>query len=96
MTSSFATNFTVPRAASTTRTPDPTAPVAARLDPGLAVWIKQRHGDWAQIVCSNGWEASVDGRLLVVPSASPGAPTSSSGLAVAGMGLLSLAGAAAV
>jgi len=36
----------------------------ARLDPGLAVQVVERRGDWARIVCSNTWSAWVDDRLL--------------------------------
>jgi hypothetical protein len=39
------------------------APVA-RLDPGLAVEVIDRRGDWAHISCENGWTAWVDGRQL--------------------------------
>ncbi|MEW6059456.1 MAG: zinc ribbon domain-containing protein [Actinomycetota bacterium] len=45
--------------------PDPTAPVIARLDPGLPVLVTERAGDWAQVVASNGWTGWVDGRSLV-------------------------------
>src|SRR5262250_139773 len=45
--------------------PDGTQPAVARLDPGLAVSVRQWHGDWAHIVCSNGWSGWVDGRRLV-------------------------------
>jgi hypothetical protein len=38
----------------------------ARLDPGLAVQVlEQRPEGWAQVRCSNGWAAWVDGRSLV-------------------------------
>src|SRR5438045_3330954 len=41
-----------------------------KLDPGLEVTIVEWQGDWARIVCSNGWTAWVNGRLLV-PVAAP-------------------------
>ena len=44
--------------------PDPLAAPAARLDPGLDVVVDRREGDWAHVICSNGWAAWVDGRLL--------------------------------
>jgi len=44
--------------------PDPAAAPATRLDPGLDVAVDRREGDWAHVVCSNGWAAWVDGRLL--------------------------------
>lgn len=44
------------------------------LDPLLPVQLISRRGDWGQIVCSNGWSAWVDGRLLVsVPQGPPAA-----------------------
>lgn len=45
--------------------PDLRLPVVAILDPALDVGVLGWHGDWAHIRCSNGWEAWVDGRLLV-------------------------------
>ena len=45
--------------------PDLRLPVAAVLDPDLDVAVLGWHGDWAHVRCSNGWEAWVDGRLLV-------------------------------
>ncbi|MEU3634443.1 hypothetical protein, partial [Streptomyces fradiae] len=48
----------------------PTVP----LDPLLPVRLLERLGDWARVLCSNGWSAWVDGRLLVsVPQDPPGA-----------------------
>ncbi|MFI6448172.1 hypothetical protein [Kitasatospora sp. NPDC050543] len=44
--------------------PDPSQP-SARLDPLLPVQILEQQGDWSRIVCSNGWSAWVDGRLLI-------------------------------
>ena len=39
-----------------------------RLDPGLEVQVVEQQGDWAHVVCSNGWRAWVDARqLLAVP-----------------------------
>ncbi|MFJ9696005.1 hypothetical protein [Kitasatospora sp. NPDC101183] len=45
--------------------PDP-ARLSARLDELLPVRVLARQGDWAQVLCSNGWTTWVDGRLLVV------------------------------
>ena len=45
-------------------TPDPTTPPAARLDPQLEVQVERREGDWAHIICENGWSAWVDARVL--------------------------------
>ncbi|MEE1825070.1 hypothetical protein PUR61_23220 [Streptomyces sp. BE20] len=54
-------------------TPDPAQPTA-RLDPLLPVRLIAREGDWAQVLCSNGWTTWVDGRLLVsLPGVPPGA-----------------------
>jgi hypothetical protein len=54
--------------------PDGSAPPAANLDPGLDVMVLERRGEWANIRCSNGWEAWVDGRRLVesAPAPTPG------------------------
>jgi hypothetical protein len=55
--------------------PDGSGPPAANLDPGLDVMMLESRGDWAHIRCSNGWEAWVDGRRLLVSQPSPaGAP----------------------
>ncbi len=54
--------------------PDGSGPPAATLDPGLDVMLLDRRGDWAQVRCSNGWEAWVDGRRLV--ASTPGPPPS--------------------
>jgi hypothetical protein len=52
--------------------PDPSQP-SAWLDALLPVRLAERRGDWARVVCSNGWAAWVDGRLLIaVPDAPPG------------------------
>jgi hypothetical protein len=51
--------------------PDGSAAPAANLDPGLDVMVLGEQGAWAHIRCSNGWEAWVDVRRLVV---SPPAP----------------------
>lgn len=56
--------------------PDVSRPTVP-LDALLPVQLLERRGDWARIVCCNGWSAWVDGRLLVpVPQAPPlsGAP----------------------
>ncbi|WP_431677139.1 hypothetical protein [Kitasatospora sp. KL5] len=52
--------------------PDPSRP-SVRLDPLLPVRVADSSGNWSRIVCSNGWSAWVDGRLLVtVPHPPPG------------------------
>ncbi|MFG3496641.1 hypothetical protein [Streptomyces sp. NPDC047886] len=54
-------------------TPDPSRPTTP-LDPFLPVQLVDRLGDWGRVVCSNGWSAWVDGRLLVpVPPDPPAA-----------------------
>lgn len=96
MTASTVANYVVPPSGLDARSaPDPSAPVAARLDPGLPVAVTERQGDWARIVCTNGWVAWVDGRGLL-PSAGTGTAATQSGLAVAGIGLAALAGMVAV
>src|SRR5579884_2935046 len=45
---------------------DPRQPPGARLDAGLEVAVtEQRPDGWAHVVCSNGWSAWADGRLLL-------------------------------
>lgn len=52
--------------------PDPSEP-SAWLDALLPVRVTATQGDWAQVLCSNGWGAWVDGRLLVaLPDRPPG------------------------
>ena len=61
--------------------PDPNEGAIAALDPNLEVQVVERYGDWAQVVCSNGWGAWVDGRCLYslqaaqAPVARPAATT---------------------
>jgi hypothetical protein len=96
MTASFVADSVVrPLGLDARLTADPTAPVVARLDRGLPVAVAERQGDWARIVCANGWEAWVDGRLLT-PLAPTATARQQSGLMLAGVGLLSLLGAVAV
>jgi hypothetical protein len=45
--------------------PDATAPPIAYLDPRLELQVLERWGDWARVVCSNGWQGWVDGRPLI-------------------------------
>ncbi|MQS17755.1 hypothetical protein F7Q99_37605 [Streptomyces kaniharaensis] len=53
--------------------PDPARP-SVRLDALLPVRLIARQGDWAQVLCSNGWTAWVDGRLLIaLPDVPPAA-----------------------
>jgi SH3-like domain-containing protein len=59
--------------------PDTANPVAARLDPGLAVVVINTWGDWAKVRCENDWEAWVDGRGLITGGApAAGNPSSHS------------------
>ena len=51
--------------------PDGSAAPAANLDPGLDVMLLEQRGEWAHVRCSNGWEAWVDGRRLVVAAPAP-------------------------
>src|SRR5256884_9554542 len=51
--------------------PDGSAAPAANLDPGLDVMLIELRGDWAHVRCSNGWEAWVDGRRLIVSAPAP-------------------------
>ncbi|MER5203711.1 hypothetical protein [Streptomyces sp. NPDC002825] len=53
--------------------PDPGLPTAP-LDAFLPVRLVDRTGDWGRVLCSNGWTAWVDARLLVsVPDDPPAA-----------------------
>src|SRR5438876_11741220 len=51
--------------------PDGSVAPAANLDPGLDVMLIEEQGAWAHVRCSNGWEAWVDGRRLVVSAPGP-------------------------
>ncbi|MGW0363029.1 hypothetical protein [Streptomyces sp. NPDC002990] len=52
-------------------TPDVSKPTVP-LDPFLPVQLLSRRGDWGEVLCSNGWSAWVDARLLVaVPQPPP-------------------------
>src|SRR5436190_1308183 len=56
--------------------PDGSAAPAATLDPGLDVMLLEQRAEWAHVRCSNGWEAWVDARRLVVSAPAPAtAPT---------------------
>lgn len=50
--------------------PDPAA-ATVPLDPLLPVQLIDRRGDWGRILCSNGWTAWVDGRLLIAVPRDP-------------------------
>ncbi|MFD8011555.1 hypothetical protein [Streptomyces sp. NPDC058955] len=53
--------------------PDPGYPTVP-LDAFLPVRLVERTGDWGRVLCSNGWQAWVDARLLVtVPDDPPAA-----------------------
>ncbi|MGW8764386.1 hypothetical protein ACWGN5_17970 [Streptomyces sp. NPDC055815] len=53
--------------------PDPELPTVP-LDAFLPVRLEERTGDWGRVLCSNGWTAWVDARLLVsVPEDPPAA-----------------------
>ncbi|MFI2367920.1 hypothetical protein [Streptomyces sp. NPDC018833] len=71
-TRDFAPTHVVPRSGMPAwEGPDTSLPTEP-LDPLLPVHLLERRGDWARILCVNGWSAWVDGRLLVsVPQAPP-------------------------
>ncbi|MGW0119683.1 hypothetical protein [Streptomyces sp. NPDC003327] len=50
--------------------PDPGRPTVS-LDAFLPVQLMERAGDWGRVLCSNGWSAWVDARLLVAVPADP-------------------------
>jgi SH3-like domain-containing protein len=45
--------------------PDLSKPVVTTLDAGLEIQVLDQQEQWAHILCSNGWSAWVDSRLLV-------------------------------
>ncbi|MEU2659507.1 hypothetical protein ABZ615_29810 [Streptomyces sp. NPDC007325] len=70
----FRPTHVVPRGGlSAWQAPDPGRPTVP-LDAFLPVRLLERTGDWGQVLCSNGWQAWVDARLLVtVPDDPPAA-----------------------
>ncbi|MFI0986081.1 hypothetical protein [Streptomyces exfoliatus] len=70
----FRPTHVVPRAGlAAWEAPDPALPTVP-LDAFLPVRLEERAGDWGRILCSNGWGAWVDARLLVaVPDDPPAA-----------------------
>ncbi|MER6299073.1 hypothetical protein ABT247_05785 [Kitasatospora sp. NPDC001539] len=70
------THVAPPTGMATWAAPDPARP-SARLDPLLPLRLIAGQGDWAQVLCSNGWTTWVDARLLVAlpqPPPAAGAP----------------------
>ncbi|MFG2286769.1 hypothetical protein ACGFOU_12025 [Streptomyces sp. NPDC048595] len=59
-----------PEGMATWSAPDSTLP-SSPLDPLLPVQVVDRRGDWALALCSNGWSAWVDGRLLLTVPREP-------------------------
>ncbi|MCX4986300.1 hypothetical protein [Streptomyces sp. NBC_00572] len=70
----FRPTHVVPRAGlDAWEAPDPGLPTTP-LDAFLPVRLEERAGDWGRVLCSNGWTAWVDARLLVtVPDDPPAA-----------------------
>ncbi|MFF9344732.1 MULTISPECIES: hypothetical protein [unclassified Streptomyces] len=70
----FRPTHVVPRGGLPTwQAPDPAYPTVP-LDAFLPVRLVERTGDWGRVLCSNGWTAWVDARLLVtVPDDPPAA-----------------------
>ena len=60
----FTGTHTTPAAGMATWPHPGSSTTGPRLDPHLVVQLVRVYGDWAQIVCSNGWSAWVDGRSL--------------------------------
>ena len=60
----FTGTHTTPAAGMATWPHPGSATTGPRLDPYLVVQLVRVYGDWAQIVCSNGWSTWVDGRIL--------------------------------
>ena len=66
--------------------PDSARPAATTIAAGVRFTVAERQGDWARVICSNGWSAWVDGRRVVAvpsveatarPSAAEGQPRQS-------------------
>src|ERR1700730_9100888 len=68
--------------------PDPRAAPVAALDPWLQVQLLERSGDWGHVLCSNGWSAWVDVRLLLPL---PGIPASAATAGASGHGAPAIA-----
>jgi hypothetical protein len=45
--------------------PDSAPPPVATMDPRVPVQVLERGGDWAHVLCENGWSGWIDGRALV-------------------------------
>ncbi|MFF3762813.1 hypothetical protein ACFYYR_01780 [Streptomyces sp. NPDC001922] len=70
----FRPSHVVPREGMATWSAPDGARPSVPLDPLLPVQVVDRRGDWALALCSNGWSAWVDGRLLVSVPRHPPAP----------------------
>ncbi|MER5969423.1 hypothetical protein ABT112_06740 [Streptomyces sp. NPDC002055] len=70
----FRPSHVVPREGMATWSAPDGAWPSVPLDPLLPVQVVDRRGDWALALCSNGWSAWVDGRLLVSVPRHPPAP----------------------
>jgi hypothetical protein len=54
--------------------PNASIPAGPALEQGLRVQVTERVGDWAKVVCDNGWTGWVDARGLVVGTSPAPAP----------------------
>jgi hypothetical protein len=68
------THRTPPGGLATYPQPDVSAAPGPMVAAGLDVQLVERWGDWAKIVCTNGWSAWVDGRQLVSGTPPPRTP----------------------
>ncbi len=64
--SSWTPTHNTTRPAQAWQEPDPTSAVTGTLDARLPVQVLERRGEWAHVVCSNGWSAWIDARDLTV------------------------------
>ncbi|MHB8717940.1 MAG: SH3 domain-containing protein [Candidatus Dormibacteria bacterium] len=63
----FAPTHTVPpQGMQAWAAPDPNGAVVATLGGGLPIQVTEVRGAWARILCSNGWQGWVDGRIIGV------------------------------
>lgn len=64
--STWTPTHTTTRPAQAWQEPDPTSAHTGTLDARLPVQLLERRGEWAHVVCSNGWSAWIDARDLTV------------------------------
>jgi hypothetical protein len=61
---SWTPSHEVTRRSRTRAQPDPDSPTTATLERRIPVQLLERRGEWAHVLCSNGWTAWIDARDL--------------------------------